>query len=88
MLRYVLAEIETGGLLVSDGSLAHPKLTKFLGKSPQHKPNTPEEARAIVDASPAFDYRSWHLECLAYLGHRYGATLAWQVEPKVRRKNP
>jgi hypothetical protein len=82
MLRYVLAEIEPGGMLVTDGSMAHPGLSTFCGQSSEHKPNTLEEARAIVNASPAFDYRSWHLECIAYLGHRYGPTLAWRVDRK------
>ena len=80
MLRYVLAEIEPGGLLVTDGSMGHPQLRKFYRQSSADAPNTLDEARALANASPAFNYRSWHLECVAYLGHRYGPNLAWTVE--------
>jgi len=81
MLRYVLAEIEPGGLLVTDGSNALPQLATFCSKSKYNDlPLAYENGEDAATRSEPFGYRAWNLTCVGYAGDRYGPTLAWRVE--------
>ena len=81
MLCYVLAEIEPGGLLVTDGSNALPQLATFCSKSNYNdQPLAYENGEDAATRSEPFGHRAWHLTCVGYVGDRYGPTLAWRVE--------
>jgi len=73
LLRYVLQEIEPGGLLVSDGSNA------IKAFSSQHRNNTIGK-NAIAKSKP-FTHHGHYLLCIGYLGKKNGPTLAWRVQP-------
>ena len=81
MLRYILAEIEPGGLLVTDGSNSTLQLAKFFSGSNYRVAY--ESGADLVTRSDSFSHRGRSLECVGYLGDRYGPTLAWTVEPAV-----
>ena len=71
LLRYVLTEIEAGGLLISDGSNAIPELSIC------HHTNTFGED--AIAKSKSFSHRDHQLKCRGYLGQKNGPTLAWHV---------
>jgi hypothetical protein len=71
VLKHVLEHIEPNGLLVSDGSNAIRNLARF------HRNNDVLE-QAVAECV-SFEKYGRTLKCIAYLGERYGPTLAWQV---------
>lgn len=71
MLKHVLQHIEPNGILVSDGSNAIRELARF------HR-NSQIQEQAVRE-SVSFEAYGRKLNCVAYLGERYGPTLAWQV---------
>ena len=70
-IKYVLAQLELGGMIVSDGSMAMKRLSKFHRKDDL-------QAQAVAQAEDFVIYQR-HFTCVRYLGHRYGPTLAWKV---------
>jgi hypothetical protein len=68
-LLSVLGHLEPGGLIVSDGSLA---MRAFRQRVAEGRDTDPATYRP-------FERHGHRLECVAYLGPRYGPTLAWQV---------
>lgn len=72
-IRNVLAHLEPGGLIVSDGSLAIPRLRReFLHEDPAQ----------IVSAAGSFEVAAHLFTCVGYLGERYGPTLVWKTSPR------
>lgn len=71
VLKHVLEHIEPNGLLVSDGSNAIRDLARF------HR--NKEVREQSLGECASFKAYGRTLECIAYLGERYGPTLAWRV---------
>jgi hypothetical protein len=72
-IRKVLASLEPGGLIVSDGSLAIRAMRRrFTGLGPA----------GIAEAAGSFEYAGYDFDCVGYLGMRYGPTLVWKTSPR------
>jgi hypothetical protein len=70
-LRDVIACLEPGGLVVSDGSLTVRQFRSFHGK----EANGSEAMQSAESFELAF--RSW--QCVGHLENRYGPTLVWKA---------
>jgi hypothetical protein len=68
-LEAVLKQLEPGGIVVSDGSLA---LRQF-----RHELDN--EAPSDFSSISPFHAKGYHFQCVGYLGQRYGPTLAWKT---------
>lgn len=71
-IHEVMSRLRDGGLVVTDGSLAHPRpLRRFHGRE------VPSEA-AFEQAKPFTKWgRRW--ECVGWADRRYGPTLIWRT---------
>jgi hypothetical protein len=73
-LRNVLAYLEPGGLIVTDGSLAIRALRRrFQADDPAD----------IVSAATPFEAAGRRFICVGYLGERYGPTLVWKTSAQL-----
>jgi hypothetical protein len=71
-IRFVLQQLEPNALLVSDGSNAIARLSRF------HRNG--DIGEGTMEKSSAFTLYGRRMKCIAYLGERYGPTLAWQID--------
>ena len=65
----VLQQLEAGGLVVSDGSLALKHFRRSIA----------EEASPDLSSIKSFEAKGYRFECVGYLGHRYGPTIVWKT---------
>ena len=70
-LPNVLECLEPGGLIVSDGSLAIPRLAAFH--------NSSKSGESAFRAATPFEKFGRTFSCVGYLNNRYGPTLVWKV---------
>jgi len=77
IIKFVLKQLEKNALLVSDGSNAISQLSAF------HRNGS--IGRHAVDESTPFTIYERRIEPIAYLGERYGPTLAWKIEATEQR---
>jgi hypothetical protein len=73
-LETVLDQLEPGGLIVSDGSLALPKF--------RHQ-SISQSANADYLSIPSFDAKGCRFRCVGYLGQRIAPTLAWKTSRQL-----
>jgi hypothetical protein len=68
-LANVLQQLEPGGLIVSDGSLALKQFRRTLE----------DETLPDLSSIESFEAKGHRFECVGYLGYRYGPTFAWKT---------
>jgi hypothetical protein len=71
-INFVLEQLEPNALLVTDGSNAISHLATFRGND--------KIGQIAVTKSRPFILNGRRMRCIAYLGERYGPTLAWQLD--------
>ena len=70
-IKFILQQLEPNALLVSDGSNAISRLSTFHRNS--------HIGQGAVEKSSPFTLYGRRMKCVAYLGERYGPTLAWKI---------
>ena len=73
--RYIVDQLDSHSVLVSDGSNAMPELSKFHCNQ--------DIGASAVEESEEFGFRGKQFSCIGYLGERYGPTLVWKLSPIV-----
>lgn len=80
IIKYVFAQLDRHAIIVSDGSNAMAKLSKF------HRDSA--IGSDAVRKCESFDVCGRHLKCIGYVGDRYGPTLVWSVDSAEASNQP